>query len=292
MVSIITVNYNGLDDTCEMIDSFLLNETYPFEITAVDNGSQPSQAEKFRQYYAIDPQVKVVQNINNGFAGGNNAGLNVASGDYLFFINNDTYITQPILEALVRRLGDKQNGGVSPMLKYHQCTNTIQFAGFTPLTPITLRNHMIGEREPDNGQYSTPHETAYLHGAAMMIRRDVLQRVGPMSEVFFLFYEEMDWSVRIRRAGYRLWYEPASVIYHKESMTAQRDTPLREFYMSRARMLFARRNLSGINQTLSCLYIGLIATPKKAITHLLHGRISLTMAVLKGMMHGMATRLH
>lgn len=236
--------------------------------------------------------MKVVQNINNGFAGGNNAGLNVASGDYLFFINNDTYITQPILEALVRRLGDKQNGGVSPMLKYHQCTNTIQFAGFTPLTPITLRNHMIGEREPDNGQYSTPHETAYLHGAAMMIRRDVLQRVGPMSEVFFLFYEEMDWSVRIRRAGYRLWYEPASVIYHKESMTAQRDTPLREFYMSRARMLFARRNLSGINQTLSCLYIGLIATPKKAITHLLHGRISLTMAVLKGMMHGMATRLH
>ena len=164
MVSIITVNYNGLDDTCEMIDSFLLNETYPFEIIVVDNGSQPSQAEKFRQYYAIDPQVKVVQNINNGFAGGNNAGLNVASGDYLFFINNDTYITQPILEALVRRLGDKQNGGVSPMLKYHQCTNTIQFAGFTPLTPITLRNHMIGEREPDNGQYSTPHETAYLHG--------------------------------------------------------------------------------------------------------------------------------
>ena len=123
---------------------------------------------------------------------------------------------------------------------------------------------MIGEREPDNGQYSTPHETAYLHGAAMMIRRDVLQRVGHMSEVFFLFYEEMDWSVRIRRAGYRLWYEPASVIYHKESMTAQRDTPLREFYMSRARMLFARRNLSGINQTLSCLYIGLIATPKKS----------------------------
>lgn len=107
MVSIITVNYNGLDDTCEMIDSFLLNETYPFEIIVVDNGSQPSQAEKFRQYYAIDPQVKVVQNINNGFAGGNNAGLNVASGDYLFFINNDTYITQPILEALVRRLGDQ-----------------------------------------------------------------------------------------------------------------------------------------------------------------------------------------
>lgn len=125
-----------------------------------------------------------------------------------------------------------------------------------------------------------------------MIRRDVLQRVGPMSEVFFLFYEEIDWSIRIRRAGYRLWYEPASVIYHKESMTAQRGTPLREFYMSRARMLFARRNLSGRNQTLSCLYISLIATPKKAIVHLLHGRVSLAIAVLKGVIHGMTAGLH
>ncbi len=130
MVSIITVNYNGLDDTCEMIDSFLLNETYPFEIIVVDNGSQPSQAEKFRQYYAIDPQVKVVQNINNGFAGGNNAGLNVGQWRLPLFINNDTLHYPTDTEALVRRLGDKQNGGVSPMLKYHQCTNTITICRF------------------------------------------------------------------------------------------------------------------------------------------------------------------
>ena len=173
------------------------------------------------------------------------------------------------------------------MLKYHQCTNTIQFAGFTPLTPITLRNHMIGEREPDNGQYSTPHETAYLHGAAMMIRRDVLQRVGPMSEVFFLFYEEMDWSVRIRRAGYRLWYEPASVIYHKESMTAKRGSPMREFYLSRARVLFARRNLQGIRKYLSCTYLCILAAPKKAAVYLLHGQGTLAKATLCGTYRGM-----
>lgn len=286
MVSIITVNHNGFDDTCEMIDSFLVHETIPFEIIVVDNGSNPPQAEKIKNRYAKEDNIKVVQNINNGFAGGNNAGLKVATGDYLFFINNDTYITQPILETLVRRLDDPQNGGVSPMLKYGQNPNVIQFAGITPLTSITLRNRMIGEREPDRGQYSTPHETPYLHGAAMMVRRDVLQQVGSMSEVFFLFYEELDWSVRMRRAGYCLWYEPAAVVYHKESMTARRGTPLREFYLSRARVLFARRNLDGIRKYLSCTYICSLATPKKAIIYLLHGQPTLAKATICGTYKG------
>ena len=110
LVSIITVNYNGLRDTCEMIDSFRNHETYPhYEIIVVDNGSRLPEAEEIQERYrgnlvpdgslsgspASDnpipfPPVKVVRNINNGFAGGNNAGLKAAGGDYLFFINNDT----------------------------------------------------------------------------------------------------------------------------------------------------------------------------------------------------------
>lgn len=289
-VSVITVNYNGLRDTCEMIDSFLAHETFPFEIIAVDNGSQPPQVGEIKARYPNDDRVKVVQNVNNGFAGGNNAGLKVAEGDYLFFINNDTLITEPVLEALVRRLDDRQNGGVSPMLKYAQNPNVIQFAGITPLTRITLRNHMIGERETDCGQYSTPRETPYLHGAAMMIRRDVLQRVGPMTEIFFLFYEEVDWSVRMRKAGYKLWYEPAAVVYHKESMTAQKGTPMREFYLSRARVLFARRNLPGIKRLLACFYICLLAAPKKAITYLLQGQTALSKATIRGTWKGIFHR--
>ena len=118
LVSLITVNYNGLHDTCEMIDSFRRYETYPhYEIIVVDNGSRLPEAEEIRHKY---PDVKVVQNINNGFAGGNNAGLKVTEGDYLFFINNDTLIKEPILDTLVRRIeADPQhNGGVSPMLKF------------------------------------------------------------------------------------------------------------------------------------------------------------------------------
>ena len=195
-----------------------------------------------------------------------------------------------MLEALVRRLeADKMNGGVSPMLKYSYAPDTLQYAGFTPFSPITLRNASIGFNEKDQPQYRMARETASLHGAAMMVPRHVLQQIGPMTEVYFLFYEEFDWSARMHRAGYKLWYEPAAVVYHKESMTARKGTPLREFYLSRARILYARRNISGGKKILSCLYLSLIAAPKKAVMYLLHGKYRLTISVLHGTLQGLIT---
>lgn len=289
LVSVITVNYNGLADTCEMIDSFHKHETYPYEIIVVDNGSHAPEGEEIRKRY---PEIKVVQNTNTGFAGGNNVGLTVAEGNYLFFINNDTIIKGPILAPLVHRLeADTKNGGVSPMLKYAYAPDTLQYAGFTHFSRITLRNNSIGFNEKDQPCYQTAGETAALHGAAMMISRNVLRHTGPMSEDYFLFYEEFDWSARILQAGYKLWYEPAAVVYHKESMTAKKGTPLREFYLSRARILFARKNLSNINKFLSCLYISGIAAPKKATSYLLHGKINLAKAVLSGTFSGITSKI-
>lgn len=290
MVSIITVNYNGLADTCEMIQSFRRHETHPYEIIVVDNGSQMPEGEEIKKRY---PDIKLVLNTNTGFAGGNNAGLKVAEGNYLFFLNNDTIIKEPILEALVSRLeSDPKNGGASPMLKYSYAPDTLQYAGFTPFSPITLRNSSIGFNEKDQPRYRTARTTPSMHGAAMMVRRDVVQQVGPMTEVFFLFYEEFDWSARILRAGYQLWYEPAAVVYHKESMTARKGTPLREFYLSRARILYARRNVTGCRKWLSCLYIFFVAAPKKTINYLIHGKLQLAAAVVRGIFSGIFSKPH
>lgn len=284
MVSIITVNYNGLADTCEMIASFRKHETHPYEIIVVDNGSRMPEADEIKLRH---PEVKVVQNANTGFAGGNNAGLTVAEGNYLFFLNNDTIIKEPILETLIHRLeADPQNGGVSPMLKYSYAPDTLQYAGFTPFSRITLRSAAIGFNEKDQPSYRIACETASLHGAAMMVRRDALQQAGTMTEIYFLFYEEFDWSAQLHRAGYKLWYEPEAVVYHKESMTAKKGTPLREFYLSRARILYARRNIPGGEKILSCLYISLIAAPKKAMVYLLHGKFRLAAAVIRGTFRG------
>lgn len=190
--------------------------------------------------------------------------MSIAKGQYLFFINNDTLIKAPVLNTLIQRLeSDKKNGGVSPMLKYAYAPDILQYAGFTPFSYITLRNSAIGYNDKDQPCYHEACETASLHGAAMMVSREVLQKAGPMSEDYFLFYEEFDWSARILHTGYRLWYEPAAVVYHKEGMTARKGSPLREFYLSRARILFARRNFFGIRKLLSCIYIFSIAAPKK-----------------------------
>ena len=288
LVSIITVNHNGVIDTCEMIESFHKYETYPYEIIVVDNGSRMPEGEELQNKY---PDIKVIQNTNTGFAGGNNAGLSVAKGQYLFFINNDTLIKAPVLNTLIQRLeAEKENGGVSPMLKYAYAPDILQFAGFTPFSYITLRNRAIGFNDKDQPRYHTACETASLHGAAMMVSREVLQKAGPMSEDYFLFYEEFDWSARILRAGYKLWYKPAAIVYHKEGMTARKGSPLREFYLSRARILFARKNFSSIRKLLSCLYISSIAAPKKAILYLLHGESNLAKAVLHGTFNGIISK--
>lgn len=289
LVSIITVNYNGIADTCEMIESLYKYETYPYELIVVDNGSQMPEAEDIQRRY---PNIKVVQNTNTGFAGGNNVGLTLAKGNYLFFLNNDTLIKSPILEVLVQRLEkNRRNGGVSPMLKYSYAPNILQYAGFTPFSRISLRNAAIGFNAQDHANYHVAHETASMHGAAMMISRNILHRVGPMSEDYFLFYEEFDWSVRILQAGYKVWYEPAAVVYHKESMTAKKGTPLREFYLSRARMIFARKTLSGMEKGLSCLYLTFIAAPKKAILYLLNRKNKLAKAVFSGTFRGLIIKI-
>ena len=174
--------------------------------------------------------------------------------------------------------------------KYAYAPDILQFAGFTPFSYITLRNRAIGFNDKDQPRYHTACETASLHGAAMMVSREVLQKAGPMSEDYFLFYEEFDWSARILRAGYKLWYEPAAIVYHKEGMTARKGSPLREFYLSRARILFARKNFSSIRKLLSCLYISSIAAPKKAILYLLHGESNLAKAVLHGTFNGIISK--
>ena len=294
LVSLITVNYNGLSDTCDMIESFRRYETYPhYEIIVVDNASRQPEADEMEKRYAGWKAVKVVRNGNNGFAGGNNAGLRVAEGEFLFFINNDTFITAPVLQALVDRLLDApENGGVSPMLKYASHPDRIQYAGFTPLTHITLRNASIGFRQTDGPAFHTAMPTTSLHGAAMMVSRKVVEKAGRMTEVYFLFYEELDWSAQICRAGYRLWYEPAAVVYHKEGMTARKGSPFREFYLSRARIFYARRNRSGLYRLLSVLYGCCIAAVKKSICYLLQGEFRLAGAVVRGTWQGATARCH
>ena len=173
-------------------------------------------------------------------------------------------------------------GGISPKILFADQEKLIQFAGYTQLSSITLRNRLIGFKERDSGQYDHPISTPYLHGAAMIIRREAIEKVGGMPEIYFLYYEELDWSVQLRRAGYRLEYNPAAVVCHKESSSVGQESPLKAFYMTRNRLLFAKRNLSSFHRFLSIAYQISLALPKRVFHCLLKGNPDLAVAMMKG----------
>lgn len=288
LVSVITVNYNGWRDTCEMIASFRKHETYPYEMIVVDNASSGDDADRIAE---LCPDVKLVRSEKNlGFAGGNNLGLPYARGEYVFFLNNDVIIEAPILQTLAACLSEGRWGGVSPCIEFLHQPGEIQYYGCTDMTPITLR-HTIEPFDPSRrDDFLHPHETDVLHGCAMMVRRDVIERAGPMFEGYFLFYEEFDWSLRMREAGYKLFYEPRAVVYHKEGATIVKQSPLREYYLRRARVMYARRNVRSFRRWLSCLYLLGVVMPGKIIGHLKNLCPDLAAAVWRGTWSGLSVR--
>lgn len=281
-LSIITVNYNGLKDTCEFIDSIQKYVLSLFwEIIVVDNASRINEAEILQERYPYIITIRSKKNM--GFSGGNNLGIKEAKGEYIFLLNNDTFIEEDTFNFLIERLNsDPKIGAVSPKIKFAFPPRNIQFAGYIPLTTITLRNDLVGFGEQDCGQYETPVCTPYCHGAAMMIKKKVIEKVGYMPEIYFLYYEELDWCTQMTNAGYELWYEPRCTVYHKESQSTGQESFLRTFYINRNRLLYAFRNRVGMVRLIAILYQLFVAAPKNSLAFLLKRRIDLAKAVFKG----------
>ena len=278
-LSVITVNYNGLRDTCALLDhlTFDHNDT---EVIVVDNGSANNEAETIASRYA---NVKCIRSERNlGFAGGNNLGISHAQGKYLFFVNNDTEVSMDDIERLINRIETSEHIGiVCPKIRFFYGDRHIQYAGFTPMSRITCRNRGIGYDEADIGQYDTPRQTAFAHGAAMMARRDTVNKVGLMPECYFLYYEEMDWSMMMKRNGYQIWYEPSATVYHKESQSTGANSPLKTYYLTRNRLLFIKRNSEHF-RLLSYLYMICIVATRDILKNILCAKPKLAQATIKG----------
>ena len=278
-LSIITINYNGLEDTCALIETIPFNDK--MEVIVVDNASTNDEASEIERKY---PYVKLIRsNQNLGFAGGNNLGIKVANGKYIFLINNDTIFKDFNVQALINRLESSDEIGiVCPKIRFTWGNNPIQYAGYTPLSKITIRNQAIGFSEEDKGQYEIAHLTPYAHGAAMLIKKEAIEKVGLIPGCYFLYYEELDWSMMFTRAGYQIWYEPACTIYHKESQATGQNSPLRTYYITRNRLLLVKRNYQGVNKYLAYGYlIGLVA-PRDIIKTGIKGKYDLLKATCKG----------
>ncbi|MGL4851998.1 MAG: glycosyltransferase family 2 protein [Phocaeicola sp.] len=285
-LSVITVNYQGFKDTREFINSWIERiQSISYELIIIDNASPTNDYELLKKHFPNEkyPQIKLMQSHNNGgFAAGNNLGIQTAEGKYLFFLNNDVLITEDKLTTFIERLEESEKiAGVSPLLLNNDEEKSIQFAGYTPLSLITLRNKA-------NGIGSTHHEaypaspTPYLHGAAMMIKKSVIEKVGIMPTFYFLYYEELDWCSQMTQQGYELWYDPCFKIIHKESCSTGKESPLKCYYLTRNRLIYTTRFRKGIIRILSLLYQVIIVTNKNIILTIIKGEPQKIAAYYRG----------
>lgn len=283
LVSIITVNFNQTNVTREFLAS-LESITYPaFEVIVVDNGSKDSSITDLQVEFPWIHLMFTHQNL--GFAGGNNVAIRVAKGDYILLINNDTEVTPGFLEPLVRTFEQKPDAGlVSPKIIYFNRDERIQYVGSVRAHPVLGRGKRIGYLEIDKGQYDEVRETDYGHGACLMASRAVIDAIGGLPEIYFLYYEEHDWTVQAKTAGFKVYFVGTSKIYHKESVSVGNNSPLKTYYHSRNRILYMRRNAKGTSFVLALLFFIFLATPKKLGTYILKRDYQNLSAHVKGIL--------
>ncbi len=283
-VSIITLNYNQTDITCEFLESTKKFTYDNFEIIVIDNASHADPTEQIsRGEY---PNVRlIISDKNLGFTGGNNLGIKEAKGDFVFIVNNDTEVTNNLLELLLEPFyQDSSIGVVSPKIRFFHHPEIIQYAGFKPINPYTGRTGAVGSREKDLGQHDISGETYGAHGAAMMVKREVIERVGMFPENFFIYYEEWDWSSRISRAGYKIFYQAKALIYHKESITMGKESAIKAYYHTRNRILFMRRNTTSFQLLVFLLFLTTLIIPKSLIKYIRKRQFNHLKAFVRGVL--------
>jgi len=285
LTSVITVNFNQPEVTIAFLKSVRQNAgNAPLEVILVDNGCREDHSNLFKEAF---PDLIYIHSAKNlGFAGGNNLGIKAATGDFLLLLNNDTEITPNLISELTHELdSNKEIGLISPLIIYYDNPDTIQYAGFTEMNYITCRNKGIGSMDRNVGQYDkTSRETGYCHGAAMMCRRSDLETVGLMEEHFFLYYEELDWCEKFKRAGKKIWFTGRTHILHKESISVGKESIIKTFFMTRNRILFIRRNTGLLNTLVFMLFYLCISFPKQLLIYLKKDRKDLINWQFKGVL--------
>lgn len=267
LVSLITVNYNTPEVTAELLRSLAILDYPNWEVIVIDNASPQYSSAYLKKEFPFITHVSTP--VNLGFAGGNNVGLQFAKGEYAFFVNNDTEVTPALVSTLVAYLQAHPECGIAcPKIKYFHTPDTIQYAGAIGLHPLTSRSSDIGYLAKDMGQFNDTRPTDLPNGAAMMMPMALIKQVGDMSEMFFLYYEELDWAARFKKAGYATHFVGTAEIYHKESVSTGKNSAFKTFFLYRNRLLYVRRNYHGIKRLIaSAFFIG-VSTSVHMAKHL------------------------
>ncbi len=248
LVYIIVLNWNNWKDTLNCLESIFQSSYTNYKLLIIDNGSTDSSGEKIKDWAKENGKdIEIIQTGGNlGFTGGNNAGLKhiyqKKDFNYIWILNNDTVVDKDALSSLVSCLeSDPSAGMAGSKLLYYDKPTTIQNVGGCKIVPWLGNSFVIANNSPDDGNWDKPFEPDYINGASLLVKREVLEKIGLFDENYFLYWEDADLGVRARRAGYKLLYCPESRVLHKEGGTGGRLNPLTDYYWVRNGLYFTRK---------------------------------------------------
>jgi GT2 family glycosyltransferase len=292
-VTIIMLTWKSYEVTRDCLLSLRSLDYRNFEVLLVDNASGDGSPEKLAAEF---PEVKLIRNAENlGFPGGNNVGIREAlkeSTRYLLLLNNDTIVAPDFLSQMVRVAEtDPSIGVVNPKIYFFEPSDRLWCAGGC-YTPWWSLSRARGVHERDVGKYDRTEEISFATGCAFLIKTEVVRRIGLLDETFFLGFEDLDWSLRVAQAGYKIYYVPTSVIWHKDSYDTKKNhgKPVKDFYSTRNRILFARKHMRARYWPLFALSLGSYMLYRSG-GYLLRGEPKRITALFKGVAAGISTKI-
>ena len=240
LVVIIVLNINKKEDTLECLERVFALSDCSYEVIVVDNGSTDGSVEAIA---AAFPKVHLVKSPKNlGVSGGRNLGIRYAdkfNHKYLLFLDNDTLVKKDSLNKMMKAIEkDPRIGIISPKSYKSGDAKIIACAGGMKVNLYTGSIWNVGLGEMDKGQYDQPKFITSCAGFAFLVRREVIQHVGPFDEIFNPYgWEDVDFSLRSTKLGFKIFYEPQALVYHKGGKFG-RGTPLPEYERYKARNFF------------------------------------------------------
>lgn len=226
-VAIIILNYNGLKDTIECLES-LKQITYPnYQVIVVDNASKGNDADILEEKYK-DYIILIRNKENLGFSEGNNTGIKYALSkdfDYIWLLNNDTVVDKEALGEMVKLAErDEKIGIVGSKFLYYQKPDVIQTLGGSDKITWKGQGSYIHPLEKDREEFNSNFEIkGYIYGASLLAKRKVIEEIGLLDKNYFMWAEEVDWCLRAQRKGWKLFYCGKSKVWHKEGASLGTD---------------------------------------------------------------------
>lgn len=276
-VAVILVNWNGIKDTRSSIKQYLAQDYPDIQIIVVDNGSRHND-EKLLTDEFKDKITLIQTGKNLGYSGGNNVGMKYALKQhypYILFSNSDIFFGKNFVTDLVAPLEkDPHIGAVCPKIYYYHDKKKIWFVD-GPINWWKGATHSKHQGETDHGQFNRRHKTDRLVGTALLTRSDILKKIGGFSDEYFMYLEDVDLSVRIKRAGYEVLVIPKAKLWHNESSsTAGKDSPYIIYYFTRNTLIFMKHYGNRLQFTTSTLY-GIYFCFRRIISHIVKRKLSI-----------------